>query len=165
MRMIGLASVALLAVAPPLAAHEAAPKTPQSRELPASARTAAATVDAFHAALRRGDTKAAAALVAEDALIFESGGVERSKAEYAAHHLPADADFSRSMTSAVSRRSGDSDGRTAWVATEGRTTGTYNGKPVDLLTTETMILRRSGESWMIAHIHWSSARNERSAVD
>jgi ketosteroid isomerase-like protein len=150
---------ALLSLGAPANAHEPERNEAHDVALPASAEPAAAAVDSFHAALRRGNTKAAADLLAEDALIFESGGVERSKAEYATHHLPADSDFSRSVTAAVSRRSGASDGQFAWVATEGRTTGTYKGKPVDLLTTETMVLRRAGASWKIVHIHWSSARN------
>ena len=152
----GISFAALLTLAAPLAAHENKPKQTQGIELPASARPAAATVDAFHAALRRGDTRAAAALLSDDALIFESGGVERTKAEYAAHHLLADAEFSRAVSSVVSRRSGGSEGPVAWVSTEGRTTGAYKGKPVDLLTTETMILRRTAGQWRVVHIHWSS---------
>jgi ketosteroid isomerase-like protein len=151
-----IAFAALLTLAAPLPAHEREAEQCQPAELPASTRPAAATVDAFHAALRRGDTHAAAALLAEDALIFESGGVERTKAEYAAHHLPADTEFSRAVSSAVTRRTGASEGPIAWVSTEGRTTGTYKGKPVDLLTTETMVLRRAAGQWRIVHIHWSS---------
>jgi hypothetical protein len=98
-------------------------------------------------------------LLAEDALIFESGGVERTKGEYAVHHLPADADFSRSVSSVVTQRVARSAGSLAWVASEGRTTGTYKGKALDLLTTETMILRRVGRSWRIVHVHWSSGPN------
>jgi hypothetical protein len=45
----------------------------------------------------------------------------------------------------------------AWVATEGRTKGTYKGKALDQLTTETMVLRQAGKDWKIVHIHWSSA--------
>ncbi|HEY1143049.1 MAG TPA: nuclear transport factor 2 family protein [Sphingomicrobium sp.] len=129
----------------------------QAGAFSASARGAAATVDAFHAALRRGDTKAAAALLADDVLIFESGGAERTKAEYAAHHLPADAVFAQLVSSTVTRRAGRGDGAGAWVASEGRTTGTYKGKALDLDTTETMVLRRIGQAWKITHIHWSSA--------
>ena len=158
MRLTAIGSfAALLVLAAPLSAHENSPKSVQSAALSASARGAAATVDAFHAALRRGHTKAAAALLADDALIFESGGAERTKAEYAAHHLPADAVFAQSVSSAVTRRAGSGDGDVAWVASEGRTTGTYKGKPLDLLTTETMVLRRIGPAWKITHIHWSSA--------
>jgi ketosteroid isomerase-like protein len=157
MRLIGAVSIAALLTLPaPLAAHEREAGQRQRIALTASARPAAATVDAFHAALRRGDTAAAAALLSDDALIFESGGVERSKAEYAAHHLPADAEFSRAVSSNVTRRAGDSDGPVAWVSTEGRTTGAYKRKPIDLLTAETMILRRAGGQWRIVHVHWSS---------
>ena len=152
---------ALFMMAAPLSAHEPAPRAPQTNTLSASARGAAETVDTFHAALHRGDTRAAAALLAEDALIFESGGVERSKAEYAGHHLPADAEFSRLVSSVVNRRAGNSNGSLAWIASEGRTTGTYKGKALDLMTTETMLLRRTSSGWKIVHIHWSSAENRK----
>lgn len=155
MRLIALA---VLAIATPLSAHEKAAAPAQQTSLPTAARGAAATVDAFHAALHRGDTRAAAALIADDALIFESGGVERSKAEYAGHHLPADAEFSRSVSTVVTKRAAHSSGAFAWVASEGRTTGTYHGRALDLATTETMLLRRVGGAWKIVHIHWSSSR-------
>lgn len=125
---------------------------------PAPERGAIAVVDAFHAAIDRGDAKAAAALLAEDAVIFESGEVERSKAEYASKHLPADVEFSKAVKSVVTRRSAHASGTLAWVASEGRTTGPYKGKALDLATTETMVLRRAGGTWKIVHIHWSSAK-------
>jgi hypothetical protein len=96
--------------------------------------------------------------IADDALIFEGGGVERSKAEYAAHHLAADATFSQAVPSTLTRREGHAIGAMAWIASEGRTTGTYLGKPIDQVTAETMILRRVGRDWKIVHIHWSSAK-------
>ena len=158
MRSIVLGSMAaVLMGAPPLPAHPKVTATKAVEEVSGPALRAAAAVDAFHAALRRGDQKAAAALLAEDAVIFESGGVERTKAEYAASHLPADAEFSRNVSSVVTHRIGASQGASAWIASEGRTTGTYEGKPVDLLTTETMILRRMREAWKIVHVHWSPA--------
>ena len=153
--MAGLA--ASIVLSPPLFAHHPATTTAASpATLSPSARGAAAVVDSFHKALRRGDTSAAAALLADDALIFESGGAERTKAEYAGHHLPADAAFSQAVGSTVSRRAGNASGAMAWVASEGRLTGTYKGKAIDLPTTETMLLRRGGSGWKIVHIHWSS---------
>ncbi len=137
-------------------ASTAARTASQDSLLPA-ARPAAAVVDAFHAALARGNTKAALALLADEALVFESGGVERGKAEYAAHHLAADAAFSQAVPAIRTRRTGSAIGSMAWVASEGRTTGTYKGKPVDRITSETMVLRRAGSAWKIVHIHWSSA--------
>jgi hypothetical protein len=32
----------------------------------------------------------------------------------------------------------------------------FNGRPVDRLTVETMLLRRHADGWRIQHIHWSS---------
>ena len=121
------------------------------------AQPAATVVDAFHAALRRGDTKTALSHLAENALIFEGGAVERGRQEYASHHLGADSAFSQVVPGTVTRRAGEAMGNVAWIATEGRTTGTYKGKAIDQVTTETMVLRLAGAQWKIAHIHWSSA--------
>lgn len=137
---------------PPKPQASAAPTTVAAAEL-----APAGVVDAFHAALRRGDTNAAATLLADDALIYEEGGAERTKAEYASHHLLADAEFSKAVASQMTRRGGSSDGNVAWVASEGRATGTFRGKAVDRVTTETMVLRRTARGWRIVHVHWSSA--------
>jgi ketosteroid isomerase-like protein len=153
-----LAIAASIVLAVPALAHEppAAGGDVQS-VLPAAAAEAAATVDAFHAALDRGDRQGALALLAPEALIFEEGGAERSRDDYAAEHLAADMAFSKAVPSKLTRRTGGSDGTAAWIASAGRTTGSWKGKAVDRVTTETMILRRSADGWAIVHIHWSSA--------
>ena len=159
MRLAFAAAASLLAFAPPEAAAQpqrSAAASPVNALAPA-ARQPAAAVDSFHAALRRGDTKAALGLLTNDALIFEAGGVERGKAEYASHHLAADAAFTQAVPARITRRAGEAFGSIAWIATEGRTAGTYKGKPVDRRTVETMVLRRTAAGWKIAHIHWSSA--------
>jgi ketosteroid isomerase-like protein len=144
-----------IAVAHPDASHsESATKI---GTVAPSARPAAAVVDAFHAALRRGDTKAALSHLAENALIYEAGGVERGRQEYASHHLGADSAFAQAVPGTVTKRAVEAIGAVAWIATEGRTTGTYKNKAIDRVTTETMVLRRVGGVWKIAHIHWSSA--------
>jgi len=128
-----------------------------SMAFPASAApTPVATVEAFHAALARADTAAVLALLAEDVLILEEGGGEASRAEYAAHHLAADAAYAKATRRAVTRRTVKVAGDLAWVSGEGRTRGQYKGKPVDRLTAETMVLKRAGEGWQVVHIHWSS---------
>ena len=155
--MIAVAAALLLAdiaVAHPEAGHSENAKV---AAIAPTARPAAAVVDAFHAALRRGDTKAALSYLAENALIYEAGGVERGRQEYASHHLGADSAFAQAVPGTVTRRAGEAVGAVAWIATEGRTTGTYKDKPIDRATTETMVLRRVGGAWKIAHIHWSSA--------
>jgi ketosteroid isomerase-like protein len=107
-----------------------------------AASEAAKVVDAFHAALAGQDTTSAAALLSDSALIFEGGYVERSKAEYASHHLGADAAYASVVPTSLVKRSGFAEGDVAWIASETRTTGTYKDKPVDRLSTETMILKR-----------------------
>jgi ketosteroid isomerase-like protein len=150
-------AVTLAVLAIPALAHEPSATVAAPAALAGPVKEAAAAVDAFHAALARGDGPGALALLADDALVFESGGVESSKARYAAEHLAADMAFSTAVPSTLVRRSGGIEGALAWVASEGRTTGSWKGKAVDRVSTETMILRRSAEGWKIAHIHWSSA--------
>jgi ketosteroid isomerase-like protein len=89
-------------------------------------------------------------------LIYESGGVERSRDEYAAHHLPSDAKFLKSMKHRLLSRTGDAVNDLAWVASEANLSGTVNGKSVNMISTETMILRKRPDGWRIVHIHWSS---------
>jgi ketosteroid isomerase-like protein len=147
----------LMALAPPASAVSPAPVP--SDALPEPARAAAARVDAFHAALHRGDAQAALALVADDALVFEDGRVERTKAEYALHHAAADAAFSRAVSSKRLSRTGHATADVALIATESRTRGRFQGQDVDRMMVETMVLRRdSGGAWKIVHIHWSSAQ-------
>ena len=158
MRLAFSAALGLLA-ASSAAAHPSQPQraSTQTGIFEPAARPAARVVDAFHAALGRGDTKTALGLIDDGALIFESGAVERSKAQYASHHLAADAAFSQAVPARLIRRTGHAVGNTAWIASEGRTAGIYKSKAVDQLTTETMVLRRAGTGWKIVHIHWSSA--------
>lgn len=155
---LGLAVLGLLTISPTSAsAHDPNAATAASLSLESAAREPASVVDAFHAALARGEVAGALNRLSEDAVIFESGGAERSKAEYASHHAGADAAFAQAVPSRVIRRTGRVTGDTAWILTEGRTTGAYKGRQVDRLTTETMVLLKPGRGWRIAHIHWSSA--------
>lgn len=57
---------------------------------------AANTVRAYHRALSSGDSLSALALLAADAVILESGGIE-SREEYRSHHLPADIQAARAL--------------------------------------------------------------------
>ena len=94
----------------------------------------AATVDRFFRSLVAGDTHGASALLDPRVLIFESGGVERSREEYAAHHLGSDAEFLKPAKYRLLSRAGDSVGDLAWVATEARLTTRVHDKPVEMVT-------------------------------
>ncbi len=150
---------ALLVLSAQVAAQVPAIAAAPNAALPQAARAAAAAVDAFHAALRSGDPKAALAFVADDAVVFEDGRVERTKAEYALHHAGADAAFSKAVSSTRLSRSGHATADLALIASESRTRGSFNGRPVDRIMVETMVLRRDrAGAWKIVHIHWSSAQ-------
>jgi len=118
--------------------------------------TPAAVVEQFHAAMKRGDAAAVAALMADDAVIYEQGWVEVSKEEYVTGHLPGDIAYSAGMTDQVISRRVSTSGSFAVVMAQSRTTGTYEGKPVDREGTETMVLKRVKGAWLITQIHSSS---------
>lgn len=147
-------------VAAPAAAQDRPVVLTVAQSVDAAAAPAIAVVDAFHAALGSGDAGAVLALLTEDVVVLETGGAERSREEYAGHHLPADMAFAAATTDEVTRRVAWVEGDVAWVLTEGRTTGTFNDRPINSLGAETMILHRTADSWRIRHIHWSS-RNAR----
>jgi ketosteroid isomerase-like protein len=137
--------------------HEAEEHQHTSAEskLPVGATNAAATVSDFQKLLASGNTEGASALLDPAVLIYEAGEVEKSRAEYSSHHLKADAAFLQAAEVRVLSRNGSAVGDLAWIATESelKTKGT---KPVDVISTETMVLKRSPEGWRVSHIHWSS---------
>jgi ketosteroid isomerase-like protein len=124
----------------------------------------AATVDAFHAALHEGKADAALALLATNVSIFETGFVEQSRDAYRGAHLDADLDFARKTQFAVVERNlmwlGAS---AACVMSRTTTKGDFQGHPVDLIGTETMLLQKAGDGWVISHIHWSAHPREQGA--
>lgn len=155
--MSRLILAAVLVVSAPAAmAHEPAAAPASARVVDEAAAPAIAVVDAFHAALGSGERDAALALLTDDVMVLEEGGAERSRDEYAGHHLPADMTFAAATEAEITGRVAWVEGDIAWVLTEGRTSGAFNGRPVDRLTAETMILHRQAEGWRIRHIHWSS---------
>jgi len=115
-----------------------------------------ATADALGDALAGGDAATVKRLLAPDVLIYESGGQESSRDEYTAHHMKGDMTFlAHAKREVLDRRQG-AVGELAWVATRTRITGTHRDKPVDLHSTETLVLKRGPEGWRVVHIQWSS---------
>jgi mono/diheme cytochrome c family protein len=111
---------------------------------------------ALQAALSTGDAGTVEALLDPEVLILESGGAERSRAEYAAHHLQSDMAFLKDTRYTLLRQTGDRVGDLAWVASESRITGGSGDNSVDLMSTETLVLKQTADGWVIVHVHWSS---------
>jgi mono/diheme cytochrome c family protein len=122
----------------------------------AAAKGPLAVVEAFHAALSSGKAAKIEPLLDPNVLIMEGGNVERSRHEYASHHLPSDLKFMSTIRYELQRQTGDAVGDLAWVATEATLTSDSSGKAVDLVSTESLVLKKSAAGWKIVHIHWSS---------
>ena len=112
-------------------------------------------IERFHAALTSGDSLGAMALLAPDAVILESGGVE-TRAEYQSHHLQGDISYARSMKSTRGPIRVSVRGDVAWASSTSTTTGESRGRQVNSAGAELMVLSRTAAGWRISAIHWSS---------
>ena len=114
-------------------------------------------VNDFHAALSTGDNAKALSLLAPDAVILESGGIE-SRAEYASHHLPEDIEFAKAVGSSPGTLQVTVDGMSAWTAATSTTQGQFKGRAINSVSAESMVLTKRDGGWRIRSIHWSSRR-------
>lgn len=119
----------------------------------------ASAVRAYHTALAAGDSLAALGLLAPDAVILESGGME-SRAEYRSHHLAADIEFARAVPSVRGEIAVTVAGDVAWASSTSTTEGMMGDRKINAMGAELMVLSRTPEGWRIRAIHWSS-RNRR----
>lgn len=152
-----LLSVAVLSVT---GASAPGKTSPERRVIHDDSSAVAGAVESFHKALEAGDSTAALALLASDAVILESGGVE-TVADYRSHHLPGDIEFSRAVKSVTSPVKVKVSDNTAWTVATSTTQGNFNGRAINSTGAESMVLTRFGSSWRIRSIHWSS-RSRRS---
>ena len=155
----------LLVLMQPVLAHDSRAHAPvmPAAAISDQAKPAVAVVEQFSKALQAADFARVRELLAGDVLILESGGAERSREEYLGHHAISDAAFLKGAHIQLKRRTAHAEGPLVWVGTESELHATKDGKPLTLLSTETMILRKSGADWRIVHIHWSS-RPKKSAT-
>ncbi len=135
--------------------HSATAKPAQLNIHPA-AKDAVAAVDRFGKALSAGQLVKAGAELDAKVLILESGGAERTAAEYLGGHAKGDAAFLKTVHVQLVRRTAQVSGDMAWVASESEMHSTKDGKMTTILSTETMVLKRTDKTWKITHIHWSS---------
>lgn len=127
---------------------------PLAGQAGADAAAVTAVVNAFHAGIRSGDRAAVMQLIADDALFFEAGGVE-TRAEYEKNHLPADIEFEKAVATGRSPIRVVVNGNSAWASSTSEFVGAFQGRPVDSLGAELMVLSREAEGWRIRAVHWS----------
>ena len=116
------------------------------------------TLASFYAALVAGDTGKASELLSPEVLIYESGYVERSRADYVGHHMAGDMTYAKTTKNTVLRQGERIEGNIAVLWEETETTGMAGEKPVHQFGTTTALLEKKGETWTIVHLHWSSRK-------
>lgn len=125
-------------------------------DVASDAQAAVSVVERFGQSLAAGDMQTVEEFLSEDVLILESGGAESSREEYLSHHAVSDAKFLKGTHSQLTRRTARIGGDLVWVGSESELHASKDGKPVTLLSTETMVLKDTPAGWRIVHIHWSS---------
>ena len=139
-----------------------AQRLPAARPSSCRAADSAAVMKAvgrFHKILSTGDTTGLNALLAPDLTVLEGGGVE-NRQEYLSHHLSEDIEFTKAVSEKKPSISYTCDSNVAWLVSTSTATGTFNGRPIDSVGAELMILSRTNKGWKIRAIHWSSARRQ-----
>ena len=149
---IGLTSLALVCV------FLTAPSAAAAQKQDSSAIVA--TIDRFHAALAAADSATVMSILSDDILVLESGEME-TRAQYLAHHLSADIEFTRAVPSQRKIIRVSRNGNSAWVASTSTTKGDFKGRAIDSQGTELMVLTKTQSTWRISAIHWSSARRQK----
>jgi ketosteroid isomerase-like protein len=117
---------------------------------------AAKVVVAFHKALESGDAVKARSLLADDVLIMEGSGIERSADEYASHHMLSDMKYLQAIDVKTLEHHVQESSSIAISISRSSSKGVYKGKDIDSEGNETMTLVQGSDGWKITHIHWSN---------
>lgn len=112
-------------------------------------------VEAFYAAIKKGDAAAAMSVIAPDAVFLEGGKLE-TREQYETNHLPADIDFETQVSGKRGPMRVTFDGNTAWVIALTDYDGKFQGSPVSFVSAQLVVLTREAGRWSIRTIHWSS---------
>ena len=122
-----------------------------------------ATIEGFYAAIKKGDPAAAMSFIASDAVFVESGKLE-TRAQYEMNHLPNDIEFESQVTGKRRPMDIKFQGDTAWVIAETEYAGTFDGDPVDFVSSQLAVLTRDAGRWTIRSIHWSCSAQKSGAA-
>ena len=145
-------SAAVVPPPPGLAALAAANAGPVSAD---DSSDVAAVVERFDALMAAGASARLLALLAEDAVILESGGME-TRTEFRSHHLPADIGFARAVKGKQGPITVRVQGDVAWASSTTTVEGEVRGRAINSVSAELMVLSREAGGWKIRAIHWSS---------
>ncbi len=114
-----------------------------------------AVVARFHTAVTSGNAAGAMAVVGPDAVFLEAGSVE-TRAQYEKDHLPADIEFEKSVPIKRGELRVVVSGDAAWSTCTYELKGAFQGRAIDSIGTEMMVLSRAAGGWQIRAVSWSS---------
>ena len=146
----------LLSFSAVVSAHGDEKHNEESQYFSGTDSDAATLVLKFHKALETGNGDLAASLLADDVLIFEGKGVERSAQEYASHHMLSDMKYLSQMQIELIEHHVKENGTYAISLSRSLVKGQYKGKEVNHIGNETIGLEKLNDDWKITHIHWSN---------
>lgn len=145
----------LLFVSFQLLSHTAELTEPSAEKAGGLNHPAALALRDFQLALKNGDADAVLAQLADDVLILEGKGVERSKQQYASHHLQADIKYLQHIKTALLEQKLITSDEIVVSISRRQFTGTFKDKVIDRTGNETITLQLVDGRWLITHIHWS----------
>jgi len=117
------------------------------------------TASRFHDALRSGDIAEVKRLIASDLSVLEAGEVENG-AQYLSDHLAADIEFAKAVRSERTIMSYARQGAVAWLVSTSTAIGKFDGRDINSVGAELMIMSRAQKTWQIRAVHWSSQRRQ-----
>ena len=134
---------------------------------PSDSAAVVSVTSRFHAAIAASDSATVLSLLAPDAVILESGGLEQREA-YRRRHLPEDIAFARALPGTRTITNVVVAGDAAWVTATSSVQGQFRGRTINSAGVELMVLSRTARTsaaetnrepaWQIRAIHWSSRR-------
>lgn len=112
--------------------------------------------DAFHEAMRLRDRTKVLSMLAPDLVVFETGYLQATRDDYVKSNLDDDTAFASATVYRPLSRGVIGSGDSMTVLTKASIQGVVGGQSIDLVQSETMILRRIQATWEIVHLHWSA---------
>lgn len=112
----------------------------------------------FISALSKGDKVKVFEVLSPKVTIYESGYVERTRAEYEAHHMDGDMQFAKTSIQKIIKQTELIEANLAVIMQETETKANLNGQDVIILGTTTATLEKTKGKWLITHIHWSARK-------
>jgi ketosteroid isomerase-like protein len=112
----------------------------------------------FITALEQGDKAKITEVLSPNFTVYESGYVERTRAEYESHHMNGDMQFAKTSTQKILKQTEKREGNLTVIWQETETKAKLKGQDVTILGATTVVLQKTAGKWVITHVHWSSRK-------